>query len=258
MVYRFFNPHYSINIIISAIKNSYDFQLWLLESDITHPTVLTLKKNKDTGDLNTDTPTEGDNEKNENIIDKTDILDSNPYNDAISKNMTGLQKLVSLLHVSTHYNENKARTNLEKKNGTSKNKNKSTFSHENGNFDKSLDELQRKVLYAVSSGIRGNTDIQESLLKITKTEVYPVFNYNWGVVDDDHESQKHDSNKDNNDDGMRPIFLNYLNATSIITSTRDIVSYEVERKIWTIIADMIEEAIYIRGMYVCMYVCICI
>lgn len=202
--------------------------------------------------MNTDTPTEGDNEKNENIVDKSIILDSNPYNDIISKNMTGLQKLVSLLHASTHYNENKARTNLEKKNGTYKNKKSSTSSqeNENENFDKSLDELQRKVLYAVSSGTRGNTDIQESLLKITKNEAYPVSNYNWCVLDSDNKSQTHDSNDDTNDNGMGPIFLNYLNETSIISSTRDIVSYEVERKIWTIIADMIEEAVYIRGMYV--------
>jgi hypothetical protein len=268
-------------------------------------------------------------------IDMHDVTEANPYNDMMSKNMTGLQKLVSLLHVSTHHNENK-RTNLEKKNEIFKNKKNSTFSsngNENENLEKILDELQRKVLYAISSSIRGNTgnnihineyiniliymymhiyicihiytykcilfidfifgliwlvrmeyrfcntrntllskhhlhihmyiyiyihdyvyikrninintDIQESLLKITKNEVYSVSDYNWSVVDN-NESQNRDDYNNNNDD---PIFLTYLNETSMISSTRDIVSYEIERKIWTIIADMIEEAVYIRGIY---------
>ena len=300
----------------TAVKNSYDFQLWILQSEFSHPSVLSLKKNKteirsdivhdnydiekmnfeklDTGDLSSKNIDETrTNIKNSNAIsinvknsknNNTNLLTENNLNNKkkneklsaknesndiiktktfFEEKITGLEKLVSLLH----WSQNKP------------------------NFD----ELQRKVLYAISSCARGNVEVQESLQKIDESDLYPLISYNKSFYgnstsnsknknDNDNsnnENKNDNSNNDiqndddnNNNNNMKDdsIFMKYL--TSIvendletfssntvddneneIKNKNDIknnkevyeVSFDLSKKIWSFISDMLEERSYIRG-----------
>ena len=258
---------YAAWTIGTAVKNSYDFQLWLLQSDVSHPSKLILKtNNKKDKDYNKNI----NKSKNESIHDKNNKNDKNDEKDmklslipitknqtvSISKNydnsnlnidnknenraqsMTGIEKLVSLLHHST---------------------NNATFILEN---KPNLDELQRKVLYAISAAARGNVDVQESLLQIEKS--------NFGVVSNDEEGRNQEEIKNigvkNMDKIDNSVFMNYLILVAEQSSSRNNsnsendnkddnddnviennMSFELTRKIWTFIGDMLEERAYIRG-----------
>ena len=287
----------------TGIKNSYDFQLWLLESDYTHPSKLILKTNNkkdkdykydlgnDVKDIDVNTESENNNsdienkEKNNSVksskinnsnyqnnnalsisvqnINKTSVLfveeeknkniielDSKKSNDNkvdLNQHMTGLEKLVSLLHYSSI---------VSRSNDTSV---------ENM---ANMDELQRKVLYAISAAARGNIDIQNALLEIKKENLYDIESYviqndeifddNYGHNDvgksDRNDVNSHDLNTDNTDS----IFLNYLidiannklqkkdnkYSNNVLN---DIPSFDIIRKVWGFIADMLQERAYIKG-----------
>lgn len=80
------------------------------------------------------------------------------------------------------------------------------FSHANP------EELQRRALYALSSAVRGNADVQEALL----------------VHDDTSPSS---------------LFLNQLT----FFAARNFSSPEIPRKVWSLVSDMLQEAAYVRG-----------
>ena len=307
----------------TAVKNSYDFQLWVLESDFTHPSVLSLKKNKkrshdmkvsnmennntnddigsnkaeelkisdgDKPDKEFNLNNSANEENNSNRKDMTAVsmtLVNSPNNstdassELISKNkksdrkifsedkVTGLEKLVSLLHWSYY---------IEK----------------NGRNKPNLDELQRKVLYAISSCARGNMEVQEALQIINKNDLYPLEKYNsMSTKRKDHfETNKINDNTDNVITAAQSnsFFMKYLtgvaesnfykNPKMMNIDGNDIdnydnnnygnndnnnndndddnkkndnkeneylVSYDLSRKVWTFISDMLEERSYIRG-----------
>ena len=83
----------------TAVKNSYDFQLWVLESDFTHPSVLSLKKNKivnhdvklsniENGNVKGGDIKIGDNDKSDKELDV--VNSTNEENNSNSKNMNAL------------------------------------------------------------------------------------------------------------------------------------------------------------------------
>ena len=285
----------------TAVKNDFDFQLWLLESDYTHPSKLVLKKNNkayhdyNVNNIDVSTVNENDNtdinnkEKNDNVkncninsyqneqnnnalsvsiqnVNETsdlnvkfvegekklnnDELKSEKSNDNkidLNKRMTGLEKLVSLLHYSSIMSRN-VNTSVENR----------------GN----MDELQQKVLYAISSAAYGNNDIQDALLAVKKENLYDIKSYfkqNDEIFDDDYDSNNVDKNDQNNFDyhdynaGIKnSVFLNYLidianskiqkkdkkNSNDVFD---DIPSYDIIRQVWAFIAEMLDERAYFRG-----------
>ena len=285
----------------TAVSNDFDFQLWLLESDYTHPSKLVLKtKNKEDKEYNVNnvdvsTVNENDNtdinnkEKNDNVkncninsyqneqnnnalsvsmqnVDETsdlnvkfvegekkvnnDELKSEKSNDNktdLNKRMTGLEKLVSLLHYSSVMSRN-VDTSVENR--------------------ANMDELQQKVLYAISSAAYGNNDIQDALLAVKKENLYDIKSYfkqNDEIFDDDYDSNNVDKNDQNNFDdhdynaGIKnSVFLNYLidianskiqkkdkkNSNDVFD---DIPSYDIIRQVWAFIAEMLDERAYFRG-----------
>ena len=302
----------------TAVKNSYDFQLWVLESDFTHPSVLSLKKNKivnhdvklsnienninniDDGNekgedmkigdndksdkelhvVNSTNEENNSNSKNMNALGLTVIYSPNNGSDASSKGilknknsnkklfseekLTGLEKLVSLLHWS-YYNE------------------------KYGKNKPNLDELQRKVLYAISSCARGNMEVQEALQFISKDNLYPLEYYNSNSTNRKYhyvtKKIKDDTDNEMIADNNNSFFIKYLTAvaesnfkkkskiinndinnTDNYDSNNDydnnnsndnndsddnenlyLVSYDLSRKVWSFISDMLEERSYIRG-----------
>ena len=330
----------------TAVKNSYDFQLWMLESDYSHPSVLSLKKNKkvyveggsdsNTGGISvssgsgnsigvesidsSDNVKTIDSSKNDRKDDKinltsmkkerkishavtlssqndTDIQHNNNVkksnkndenggsnnndngitdaekiklekNSLFSdQNVTGLQKLVSLLIWSDY---------LQNRPDFPENLNffMSNYSSNSSDIKPNFDELQRKVFYAISSGARGNVEVQESLLKIRKNDLYRISDFMKGFGDseihgknnenddndnsdndnNDEDSNDNDSNNINNIDNSNDVspFLAYItkiaeNETETKKNRKSkSVSYDMLRKIWTFISDMLEERYYIR------------
>jgi len=73
-------------------------------------------------------------------------------------------------------------------------------------------ELQRKSLYAISSALRGNADVQEAILDLS------------------------------NDDGSGN-FVGYLQALAASNAT----SPEIARKVWSLVSDMLQETGFVRG-----------
>ena len=273
----------------------------MLESDYTHPSKLVLKtKNKEDKEYNVNnvdvsTVNENDNtdinnkEKNDNVkncninsyqneqnnnalsvsmqnVDETsdlnvkfvegekkvnnDELKSEKSNDNktdLNKRMTGLEKLVSLLHYSSVMSRN-VDTSVENR--------------------ANMDELQQKVLYAISSAAYGNNDIQDALLAVKKENLYDIKSYfkqNDEIFDDDYDSNNVDKNDQNNFDdhdynaGIKnSVFLNYLidianskiqkkdkiNSNDVFD---DIPSYDIIRQVWAFIAEMLDERAYFRG-----------
>ena len=309
---------YAAWAIGTAVKNSYDFQLWLLQSDVTHPSELILKtnnkkdknyndnknkfenkididgKNDLTGKLNTgigkDFSFDDDNHdiQNQNDINNDDKSKNNNDNDInngvkineksdnnknnklslipvtqnqtipisknqnnsnvnnnnkkienIKKSMTGIEKLVSLLYHST---------------------NNESFIMQNR---PNLDELQVNVLYAISVAIRLNPIVQGNLIRIVKSDFSFVNNGDinknesssvGGKVNIDQsvfmnylikiaeQSNRNNSNNNNND-------INNDNKNNDNDNNNDYhISYELTRKVWTFIADMLEERGFTRGV----------
>jgi hypothetical protein len=308
----------------SAVKNNFDnfdydeFQYWLLESDVTHPSELILKtydkkdknynengnkfenkidhdgKNDLTGKLNSgireDFSFDNENHdihnqnninnddkstnKNDNNIDNDDeindesdkhcdndnngsnelsvipvtkitstenqnnsnVNNSNNKYEIIQKSMTGIEKLVSLLHHCT---------------------NNESFIMQNRPY---LDELQLKVLSAISAANR-NVDVLESLFKIEKSDLSVIengdinrnesssvggkinidqsvfMNYLIKIVE---QSYRNNSNNNNND------IDNDKNDKDHDNNNDYNVSYELSRKIWTFIARLLEDMAYER------------
>lgn len=279
---------YAAWAIGTAVKNSYDFQLWLLQSDVSHPSKLILKTNskkdkdynkninksqiKSTHNKNDKSDKNDENDmklslipiiKNQTISISQSHNNSNlnidTKNENRARSMTGIEKLVSLLYHST---------------------NNATFILENKPH---LDELQRKVLYAISAAARGNVDVQENLLKIEKSD--------FGVINDDEETNFKEIKKDElkmTDKIDNSVFMNFLILVAEQSSCKNYyrdgiydlddfdhegrywndwwhekynnndndndkkliennLSAKLARKIWTFIGDMLEERAYIRG-----------
>ena len=131
-----------------------------------------------------------------------------------------------------------------------------------------MDELQQKVLYAISSAAYGNNDIQDALLAVKKENLYDIKSYfkqNDEIFDDNYDSNNVDKNDQNNFDyhdynaGIKnSVFLNYLidianskiqkkdkkNSNDVFD---DIPSYDIIRQVWAFIAEMLDERAYFRG-----------
>ena len=225
-------PHHSTSVqaaaawaIGTAVKNSYDYQLWALESRQSHPIQLSVKQQQQpaTGDVNTKGETVGGTGAD------------------LHGQLTCLEKLVSLLYNVGTATDTGSRATAQQE-----------------------DELQRRVLYAISSAIRGNTDVQEAVVAIGHDRVYPSGSTGTTA---------------GTGTGTASIFLDYLalaasastqgtaaglsnnrtttTATPTTTATTTDatgtspaprpVSAEIVRKVWAIVADMLEERAYIKG-----------
>ena len=216
---------YAALAISAAVEDRYDFQLWLLQSDSAHPSELILKAN------NKKDKNYNDNDKS-NSNNDDDINNNNNKNENIQKSMTGIEKLVSLLYHSTN--------------------NVSYIMQNRPN----LDELQVNVLHAISVAIGLNPDVQGALLKIVKSDVRVNKNGDinksesssvGGKVNIDQsvfmnylikiaeQSNNNNSNNNNND-------INNENKNRDNDNNNDYnVSYELTNKIWSFIADLLED-----------------
>lgn len=82
------------------------------------------------------------------------------------------------------------------------------------------EEPQRRALYALSSAMRGNSDVQEALLSMTTTDIEPRRN--------------------------SKISYDILKQLTVLAS-KNSTSPEVPRKVWSLVADMLGESGYVHG-----------
>jgi hypothetical protein len=291
----------------SAVKNSYDFQLWLLESDATHPSELVVKTNnkkdkdylknavsenvegieskkeevssnnkedhkenkekKEKNDMtnkNDHSKTDkSENRKNTAIVISTqntnytmsdtrsakskteNIADNNNDDEEKLRNiddMTGLEKLVSLLYYSRNLN-----------------------GPISSDIRLNMDELQRKVFYAITAGASWNIDVQEALLSISKENIFRtdengVFNnrnLNRKKSELENKTKANTAGNENESKNEKSIFLNYLADVAQsetenfeekkILKNNNSTSFELSRKVWTFIGSMLEERAFLKG-----------
>jgi hypothetical protein len=224
---------YAALVIREAVDNRYDFQLWLLESDSTHPTELVLKANNKK-DMN-----DNDNDKSESNNDN-DIHNNDNKNENIQKSMTGIEKLVSLLYHSA-YNE--------------------SFIMQNRPY---LDELQIKVLHAIAAANSLNPDVQGGLLKIVKSDLSVIKNGDMNKNDSSSVGGKVNidqsvfmnylikiaerSNRDNSKNNKNDVNNDNKNKNNHNNNDYHI-SYELTNKIWSFIADLLEDRALMNYQY---------
>ena len=176
------------------------------------------------------------------IVENVDNNEDKLRNDI--DHVTGLEKLVSLLYYSRNLN-----------------------GPITSDIRLNMDELQRKVLYAISAGARGNVDVQDALLKVTKENIFrgdenTVLNNRYPITkksetNTDEIKNNNGNNIENNDVNDKSIFLNYLTDIALsetenfegknILQKNNSTSYELSRKVWTFISDMLGERAYIKG-----------
>lgn len=82
-----------------------------------------------------------------------------------------------------------------------------------------LEELQRRALYALSSAMRGNADVQETLLLLQPDDLSVA------------------------SPAPSSLFLNQL----AFLAAKNFSSPEIPRKVWSLVSDMLQEAAYVRG-----------
>ena len=231
----------------TAVKNSYDFQLWVLESDFTHPSVLSLKKNKivnhdvklsnienninniDDGNEKGEDMKIGDNDKSDKELHV--VNSTNEENNSDSKNMNALGLTVifspnnstdaSSNGILKNKNSNKKLFSEEKLSGLEKLVSLLHWSYYNEKYGKNkpnLDELQRKVLYAISSCARGNMEVQEALQFISKDNLYPLEYYNSNSTNRKYhyvtKKIKDDTDNEMIADNNNSFFIKYLTAVA--------------------------------------------
>jgi hypothetical protein len=296
----------------SAVKNSYDFQLWLLESDATHPSELVVKTNnkkdkdylknavsenvevienkkeeessnneeddkenkekKEKNDMtnkndrtktdksenrkntaivistqntnNTMSDTRSAKSKTENIADNNNDSNNNNNEEKLRSidDMTGLEKLVSLLYYSRNLN-----------------------GPISSDIRLNMDELQRKVFYAIAAGASWNIDVQEALMSISKENIFRtnengVFNnrnVNLKKSELENKTKANTAGNENESKDEKSIFLNYLADVAQsetenfeekkILKNNNSTSFELSRKVWTFIGSMLEERAFMKG-----------
>lgn len=81
------------------------------------------------------------------------------------------------------------------------------------------EELQRRALYALSSAVRGNADVQETLLLLQPDDLSVA------------------------SPAPSSLFLNQLAFLAV----KNFSSPEIPRKVWSLVSDMLQEAAYVRG-----------
>jgi hypothetical protein len=113
---------------------------------------------------------------------------------------------------------NKDDTNIGNSNALEKLVN--LLEHDSDDIDQ---KVRRFVLYAISSASRGNADVQAALLDIQ----IPNFS----------ETLNLESNS---------LFLKYLREMVLTTQTHPVIN----RKVWALVSDMLEEREYLRGEFV--------
>ena len=204
----------------TAVKNSYDYQLWVLERPSTHPTPLRAKPHQD--DAAAAAAAVG--------VDG----DAVPAPSTLSTDgdRSCLEHLVALLPSPTAaaaragYSERPAAV---------------------------PEELQRRALYALSASLRGNTDVQEAVMGITPATL------GWVPTDPAAEIA-------NEEEEAEAVFVTYLahaaadptyrranhtassdsQAAAAAAAASVAVPPEVRRKVWAVVADMLQERAYVR------------
>lgn len=161
----------AVHCIGTAVKNDYDFQLWVLEK---------------AGIQATEEAGEGESSKERTVLD---LLLSALHNTS--------QRIITTADLSPV-------------------------------LKTELDELQRRLLYALSAAIRGNLDVQ--------TAVSPPSPY------EGEEQSEQGQRKGEGSSTERPSFANMLK--SCVNAPE--LSVGVQRKCWHMVADLLDEMMYIR------------
>jgi len=208
----------------TAVKNSYDYQLWVLERPSTHPTPLRAKPHQD------DAAAAAAAAAAAVGVDG----DAVPAPSTLSTvgDRSCLEHLVALLPSPTAA---AARAGYSERPVTVP------------------EELQRRALYALSASLRGNTDVQEAVMGITPATL------GWVPTDPAAEIA--------NEEEAEAVFVTYLahaaadptyrranhttssdsQAAAAAASVASVaVPPEVRRKVWAVVADMLQERAYVR------------
>ena len=268
--------HYSKSIrchtawaIGTAVKNTYDYQLWTLERievmiDTTIPTTTSTTTkhscyNSNGSDDDDDDVVvvanncsdQGDHVKNElysssnncSVVDidgscsssssNNNNIDSIPnYSNYIivskAVNITCIELLIDLLD-PIYLPSSSIRLSSENKDSLRENVIKKNDNNEDDSDDGSDDDdnttlietydMQKRALYAISSSMRGNLDVQNMILSITYY---------------------------NNNDNQDKMMIKYIEYLYNIGIKYHFYPYDITRKIWSILSDIVEERNYIR------------
>ena len=253
----------------TAVKNTYDYQLWTLERievmiDTTIPTTTTSTTtttttttkhscyNSDGSDDDDDDVAvvnncsdQGDHVKNElysssnnySVIDIDGSCRSSSSNniDSISNysnyiivskavNITCIELLIDLLD-PIYLPSSSIRLSSENKDSLKDNVIKNNDNNEDGSDDDDNTtlietyDMQKRALYAISSSMRGNLDVQNMILSITYY---------------------------NNNDNQNKMMIKYIEYLYNIGIKYHYYPYDITRKIWSILSDIVEERNYIR------------
>ena len=208
----------------TAVKNSYDYQLWVLERPSTHPTPLRAKPLQD------------------NAAAAVGVDgDTVPAPSTLSTDgdRSCLEHLVTLLPSPSAI----------------------TRTGYSGRPAAVPEELQRRALYALSASLRGNTDVQEAVMSITPATL--------GWVDADPAAGAVAADEDEEEAEAEAVFVTYLAhaaadptlrranhtassdsqaaaAAAAAAAASVVVPPEVRRKVWAVVADMLQERAYVR------------
>ena len=248
----------------TAVKNTYDYQLWTLERievmiDTTIPTTTSTTTtttkhscyNSDGSDddvaVVNNCSDQGDHVKNDSsnnysVIDIDGSCRSCSSNniDSISNysnyiivskavNITCIELLIDLLD-PIYLPSSSIRLSSENKDSLKDNVIKKNDNNEDDSDDSSDDDddnttlietydMQKRALYAISSSMRGNLDVQNMILSITYY---------------------------NNNDNQNKMMIKYIEYLYNIGIKYHYYPYDITRKIWSILSDIVEERNYIR------------
>jgi hypothetical protein len=119
-------------------------------------------------------------------------------------------------------NKDRVRGNVIKNNNENKDDSDEHGSDDDDNDNTTLIEtydMQKRALYAISSSMRGNLDVQNMILSITYF---------------------------NNNDNQNKMMIKYIEYLYNIGIKYHYYPYDITRKIWSILSDIVEERNYIR------------
>ena len=155
--------------MIAVIQNNYDYQLWLLESASNPRLVIFFRPALFENTHNDDHlyeptcsmtgPSSASGPRQESEPDRPNGAGGLGLGQEPRAN-TAVELLVSLLHSSSHPHQRRQQQQQRAKTGSNTTtKSVDTDDADVGDIDE-MSVLQRKVLYALSSALRGNVDVQ--------------------------------------------------------------------------------------------------